>query len=478
MSIFGHSPQLRVNTISMPAPLRKIRLLCFVLAGLNVLIALQLAILLWFIAPGAGRSVNSLASVLKKAIPAVVTLRITGRRMVPTEIKPPSANDEPRHVGAPVIEEFRTGGSGVIIDAKLGYVITNNHVIENATNIDVGLSDGRHASARIIGRDIGTDLALLKVDAMELPSLVIGNSDAAHVGDVVVAVGNPFGLEGTATMGIISAVMRTEIGHEAFEDYLQIDAQINRGNSGGALVNVNGELIGINTVIAGGRGQGLNIGFAIPINMAMKIQSEIIKHGRMRRGSAGLIVKDLRHDASSNAAGINYGAVVEWVAPKSPAYFQGIKTGDIILQAASKPVRSAADYMTRVSMIPVGEKLSLLIYSEGKTRRLSLNVAAVTLDPERKQLHQNLGSISELIVGEILPGNPLYGGVRGAQILEFPPASPSNSVGLELGDVIVGIDGNKVMSAGDLVRRVGQAGLQYRMDIVRNERPLWVRMSR
>ena len=449
-----------------------------VLIALNVLVCLQVAALLWFMAPGIGRSFGSLASVLQKVRPAVVTLRVAGEKVAPIEF-PPRGMEDPMPLPSPVTKEtFQTGGSGVIVDAAQGYVLTNNHVVENAVSIDVGISDGRHFRARLVGRDIGTDLALLKIEPHDLPAVAVGNSDRARVGDVVVAVGSPFGLEGTATMGIVSAVMRTEIGHEAFEDYLQIDAQINRGNSGGALVNARGELIGINTVIAGGRGQDFTIGFAIPINMAMTIQEEIRNHGFMRRGFTGVVVKDLRPNDPNDLAGVSLGAVVERVVAGSSAAAHGIKAGDIIVQVASKPVRSAAEFMTRASMVPVGSKVSVLVHSDGKKRLLALDVSALTMKSELKALRVQLGSIGGLIVGDILPGNPLYGTVRGVQVSEVPRASGSYAAGIEPGDVIIGVDGVRITASDDLVRRLEQAGPQYRLEIIRDGLPGWVRMSR
>jgi S1-C subfamily serine protease len=445
-----------------------------VLLALNVLICLQLAVLLWMMIPGIGQSFGSFASVLQKVRPAVVTLRVVGDKTIPREF--PARGME---LPLPATKEaFQTGGSGVVIDAAQGYILTNNHVVENATAIDVGIADGRHFRARLVGRDVGTDLALLKIEPRDLPTIAVGNSDRVRVGDVVAAVGSPFGLEGTATMGIVSAVMRTEIGHEAFEDYLQIDAQINRGNSGGALVNARGELIGINTVIAGGRGQGFSIGFAIPINMAMTIQEEIRKHGYMPRGFTGVVVKDLRPTDPGDIAGLSLGAVVERVVAGTSAALQGVETGDVIVQVAGKPVRSAAEFMTRVSLSPLGSKVSVLLHSDGRKRSLALDVSALAMEPERRALREQFGSIGGLIVADILPGNPLYGTVRGVQVLEVPRASGSYGAGLEQGDVIIGIDGEMTSMVDDLVRRLEQSGLQYRLEIIRDGQQGWVRMNR
>ena len=237
----------------------------------------------------------SLAPMLERVIPAVVSVRVAGERYRTVEIRPASSErrEGPSPPRAPR-EPFRAGGSGVIVDAGRGLIVTNNHVIVDATTIMVALGDGRVFDARLVGRDIGTDVALLKIDAPDLPFVPLGNSDELKVGDIVVAIGNPFGLEGTATMGIVSALMRSDIGYEIFEDFIQIDASINPGNSGGALVNLKGELVAINTAVAGG-GRSVGIGFAIPVNLARNVGEQLHKYGMVRRGGLGMLTqKSLR----------------------------------------------------------------------------------------------------------------------------------------------------------------------------------------
>jgi S1-C subfamily serine protease len=446
--------------------------------GLHVLLAAEALILYWVLFPSFERTVLSVAPVLQNVMPAVVTLRVTGTRKISREVLPLAERPDEANDQAPETEVFRTGGSGVVIDPRLGYIITNSHVIENATDIDVGLSDGRHFSAQIVGRDIGSDLALLQIEAAKLPSIHIGDSDSVRVGDLVIAVGNPYGLEGTATLGIVSALMRTEIGHDSFEDYLQIDAQINPGNSGGALVNHRSELIGINTVVAGGRGRGFSIGFAIPINMARMISDEIAKHGRVRRGGTGLVVATLSHVAGAKIEGVSHGAVVLRVVANTPAALQGIKPGDIVLRAANKPVRSAAEFRTRESMIPIGGKIPLVVLSGGSSKNLFLDVADVSLEPTKVVLQDKMGGVAGLVVADILPGNILYGELQGAQVVEVPPLSPSRFAGLEVGDVIVSVDGTKIFTAAELTSRIERAGLEYRLDLMRNQTPHWLRMRR
>jgi S1-C subfamily serine protease len=413
---------------------------------------------------------------LEKVIPAVVTLRVSGVKKVSREVIPLADRPDGYEEGPPETQSFRTGGSGVIIEARRGYVLTNDHVIEDETTIDVGLSDGRRFPAKVVGRDAGSDLALLHVEATDLPNLPMGNSDTVRVGDIIVAVGNPFGLEGTATQGIVSALMRTDIGHDSFEDYLQIDAQTNPGNSGGALVTDRGDLVGINTVVAGGRGRGFSIGFAVPINMARTVVGELAKHGHFRRGATGLVVETLSPEGAGKLEGVAFGAVVIRVVANSPAAMHGIKPGDIVLQAANKPVRSAGEFMTREATVPLGGKIPLVIYSGGKKRNLTVETAHVSLPTTPVVLPETLGGMGGVVVGEILPGNPLYGNLRGTQILEVPPLSVAQLAGLEAGDVITRVDGNRTPSTADLVNRIEQAVPEYRIDIVRDGSPRWLRM--
>jgi serine protease DegQ len=422
---------------------------------------------------------GSYAPMLEKVIPAVVTLRVSGEKLrpvvVPVRLKDGTSPPLPKGE----VEEFGAGGSGVIVDPKRGYILTNNHVIEQATNIDVGLYNGRRVTAKLIGTDIGTDIAVIKVDEADLPSIKLGDSDAVRVGDIVAAVGNPFGLEGTATLGMISAVRRTEIGHGAFEDFLQTDAQINPGNSGGALVNFRGELIGINTVAGGGRGRGVGLGFAVPINMAKVVMDELILAGRMRRGSIGLIVEDLPMAmASPPEGGAVRGAIVRKVLPKSPAAAAGIEPGDIVVSAGNKPVRTAGEFVTRTVTVPLGSTIDLIIFTKGHGRIVSVTLADIVFEPEETTLGPDLGNLAGAVVGEILIGNRLYGEMVGAQVLKIAAKSPAYWVGLEPEDVIVGIDDAKVRSPAELLYRVRRAGKDFAVSIVRNGSPGLIRATR
>ena len=219
--------------------------------------------------------------------------------------------------------------------------------------------------------------------------------------------------------------MRTEVGHEAFEDFMQIDAQINPGNSGGALVNIRGELVGINTAVAGGPDRNVGIGFAIPINMAKIVKSELIVHGRTRRGSLGLVVEDLSPEAApTSMIGAKRGAVITRVVPGSPAAAAGLKPGDIVVGVGSKPVRGAAEYTTRVVTLPIDVPVVLTTFVDGRKAQRSLLATETVIGPIERVLPQDAGSISGAVVGDILPGNPLYGDIRGTQVLKVPGNIP------------------------------------------------------
>lgn len=421
----------------------------------------------------------SYAPMLAKVIPAVVTIRVVGETYTPIDIPVRRPDGTVAQTPPPKKETFRAGGSGVIVDAERGYILTNYHVIENANWIQVGLSNGRRMMAEVVGRDIGTDVAVLKVSEKGLPAIALGDSDTIQVGDVVAAVGNPFGLEGTATLGIVSALMRTAVGHGSFEDYLQVDAPINPGNSGGALVNVKGELVGINTVTGGGPGTNLGIGFAIPINMALGIQNELIAAGRMRRGSPGLVVEDLPAELSSPpGGGVIRGALVTKVLANSSASRAGLKPGDIVVSVGNKPVRSAAEYTTRTVTVPLGIAHPFILFSEGQGKLVSLEATDIVLEPEGTKIPDSAGNISGAVVGEILLGNVLYGDVRGVQVLNVPKGTPADQAGLLADDVIVSVESANVRSVDDLLTRIDRAAVQYRVKIVRNGYPGWVRVSR
>ena len=273
-------------------------------------------------------------------------------------------------------------GSGVIMSPE-GYLLTNNHVVAGADQIVVALKDGRETLARMIGSDPETDLAVLKIDLKNLPSITIGRSDALRIGDIALAIGNPFGVGQTTTMGIISATGRNQLGLNNYEDFIQTDAAINPGNSGGALVDANGNLTGINTAIFSESGGSQGIGFAIPINLAMEVMKSIIEHGQVIRGWLGIEVQSLTPDlAESFGMNGRPGIVVAGIFRDGPAQKAGMQLGDVILSIDGEPANDGRRSMNQVARIKPSDKVAILVLRNGKELKLT---AEVGLRPQQEQ---------------------------------------------------------------------------------------------
>ncbi len=271
-------------------------------------------------------------------------------------------------------------GSGVIVDAGRGFILTNAHVVEDADIIEVVLKDNRVFRARLVGRDPLTDIAVLKIDAGRLVDVPLGDSGRVAVGDFVLAVGNPFGLGQTVTSGIVSAIGRSGLGIEGYEDFIQTDASINPGNSGGALVNFRGELIGINTAILAPGGGNIGIGFAVPVNMARAVMEQLVEHGEVRRGRIGIAIQDLTPQLSESlAASTAEGAVVAAVEGGSPADRAGLRRGDVIVAVDGSPVRSATEIRNRIGLTRAGSDVMLSVEREGRRREVDVRV-----EPQRR----------------------------------------------------------------------------------------------
>ena len=325
---------------------------------------------------GADGQTPSLAPLVKQVTPAVVNIAVKATE----EVENPLFQDPlfRRFFNIPegsIKREVQAAGSGVIVDAQAGYVMTNNHVIEHADQIVVTLKDNRHFDAKLIGTDPETDIALLKIDADNLKALPIGDSDRLEVGDFVVAIGNPFNLGQTVTSGIVSALGRSGLDIEHYENFIQTDASINPGNSGGALINLRGELIGINTAIVGPSGGNVGIGFAVPINMARNVMDQLVAHGAVKRGRIGLTLQDLTPDiAEAMHLDVNEGAIVSRVEAQSPAKRAGIKPGDVIVAVDGTPVHGSSDLRNRVGLIPIGQNISLTILRNGAQQNIDVRV--------------------------------------------------------------------------------------------------------
>ena len=325
---------------------------------------------------GPDGQIPTLAPLLKDVTPAVVNIAVKGHVTVENPLlQDPFFRrffDIPE---GPIQREVQAAGSGVIVDGEEGYVLTNNHVIEHADEIVVTLKDKRQLDAKLVGTDPDTDIAVLQVDASNLVALPIGDSDRLEVGDFVLAIGNPFGLGQTVTSGIVSALGRSGLGIESYENFIQTDASINPGNSGGALIDLRGELIGINTAIVGPTGGNVGIGFAVPINMAKGIMEQLIAHGEVQRGRLGVQVQDLTPDiAEALRLKANGGAVIARVEADSPARRAGLRPGDVVVAIDGVPVESSADLRNRIGLTPIGETVHLTILREGEEQTVDVRV--------------------------------------------------------------------------------------------------------
>jgi len=343
--------------------------------------------------PDIGGAVPSLAPMLKTITPGVVNIAVKGR----VREQNPLLQDPffRRFFNVPQGQNFQeretqATGSGVIVDAAQGYVLTNAHVVENETSIIITTKDNRRYAAKLIGRDTATDVAVLKIDPGNLTAVPFGDSDKLQVGDFVVAIGNPFGLGQTVTSGIVSALGRSGLGIEGYEDFIQTDASINPGNSGGALVDLRGELVGINTAILAPGGGNIGIGFAVPINMAHEVMDQLIRYGEVKRGLIGVSIQDLTPDLAlaMNTKHTN-GAVIARVAPDSPAQQAGLKSGDIVIAANGVPIHSGTQLRNAIGLTRIGNNVGLTIDRGGSERSVDVRVelaqqdAAQKLEPKR-----------------------------------------------------------------------------------------------
>jgi Do/DeqQ family serine protease len=288
----------------------------------------------------------------------------------------------------PIERETQATGSGVIVDAAQGYVMTNAHVVENANSIEVTTKDNRRLKAKLVGRDPDTDIAVLQLSANNLTAVPIGDSDRLQVGDFVLAIGNPFGLGQTVTSGIISALGRSP-GIEGYEDFIQTDASINPGNSGGPLVDLQGRVVGINTAILAPSGGNIGIGFAVPINMARQVMDQLIRYGEIKRGRIGVAIQDLTPDLAQ-ALGTRYtqGAVIARVEPGSPAERAGLRTNDLVVAINGAPMRSGSELRNRVGLSRIGDEVELTVERGGSERNVTVRVEQVTSTAQRQRSRQ------------------------------------------------------------------------------------------
>ncbi|MEY3220382.1 MAG: hypothetical protein RIT27_1739 [Pseudomonadota bacterium] len=411
--------------------------------------------------------VPSIAPILEKVTPAVVNIATT---TLNREEESPLFNDPffRRFFNIPSQPKLRKNqslGSGVIINAERGYVVTNHHVIDKAVEIFVTLQDGRELKAELIGSDSATDVALLRISSSHLTALKLADSDKTKVGDFVIAIGSPFGLSQTVTSGIVSALGRSGLGIEGYEDFIQTDASINPGNSGGPLINLKGQLIGINTAILAPGGGNVGIGFAIPINMVSKIIEHLAEHGEVQRGVLGLEVQDIKGDLA-NAFDVqdNKGAVIVKIQPKSAAQQAGLQVGDILTHINGKIINNSSDVRNRVGLLRVGETVEIQINRQGKSLTVSAQIA--------KDLGINGAEISKFLDGTRVDETEIsteQGKTKGILFKEVKKNSAAWEIGLRAGDVILSVNRVPVEKLDDLKQLLKQRSRGWAFTILRND---------
>ncbi len=342
-------------------------------------------------------------------------------------------------------------GSGVIINSKKGYIITNNHVIAKAKDIKVKLHDGREFKATLVGADPASDIAVIKIIPDNLVSLKFSDSEKLRVGDFVVAIGNPFGIGQTVTSGIVSALGRSGLGIEAYENFIQTDASINPGNSGGALVNLKGELIGINTAIIGSRGGSgsVGIGLAIPANMALDITEQLIKYGKVKRGYLGVSAQDLTNDlAKAFGINTNKGAIITQIEKGSPAYIAGIKIGDVVTKINNQAVKNTAAMRNKIGLLKLNSVISMELNRKGKIITTKVKIVEPKISKNSKiKINSRLQGI---IFSEITKDMKEYGKVNGIKIMKMKKDSRAYAVGIRPDDIILSINNIPVQKIKDL----------------------------
>jgi serine protease Do len=431
-----------------------------------------------FVSHGVGAAANEnenamgFAPVLKPVLPAVVSIASSRIVKVPQN----QFFNDPffqqffgrQFQGAPRQEREQGLGSGVIISAD-GYILTNNHVIDKATEIKVILSDKREFPGKVIGADPKTDIAVVKIKATGLPTVTLGDSSKLQVGDYAFAIGNPFGVGETATMGIISATGRNGLDIEDYEDFIQTDAAINPGNSGGALLNARGEVIGINTaILSGGSGGNQGIGFAIPINMAKYVMDQILKYGKVVRGYIGVGIQEVTPElAKQFNVPAEKGALVREVEPNSAGAKAGLQTGDVITEMNGQPVAGPNDLSLRVGMMTPGTSVHLKVVRNGETRDVTLTLGEA---PSGKGAAKNAEGSAENspmkgvqvdeLTGDIRQQLGLGPDVKGVVVTDVPGGSPASDAGLQRGDVIEQVNRHPVNSVAEYDRWVHEAGAQ------------------
>lgn len=445
--------------------------------ALSALLFLFIAVPVRAVLPSAvgGDPLPSLAPMLEYVIPAVVNISTRGEALTQPNplLSDPFFQRFFRFPQTPRRRDTQSLGSGVIVDSRQGFILTNHHVIEHAREITVTLHDGRQLGARLIGADSQTDIAVVQVAPEGLTSIPLADSDALRVGDFVVAIGNPFGLGQTVTSGIVSALGRSGLGIEDYEDFIQTDASINPGNSGGALVNLRGELVGINTAILARNGGNVGIGFAIPSNMSRDIMTQLVSFGKVRRGLLGVAMQDLT-PALAEAFGLpkTGGAVIVRVKADSPAAHAGLQPGDVVVAVNGERVKGANSVTNTLGLLQVGDRVRLDVLRDGKRIRLEASlVEREHLALAAEALHSRL---SGAMLTDIQEGTPLYGRITGVLVTEVGRGSSAALTGIREGDVITSANRIRVQSLDELQQVVAQGSRTLVLRIQRGNSAVFV----
>jgi len=368
----------------------------------------------------------------------------------------------PREKGKEYRHKQRSGGSGVIVD-KEGYILTNNHVIEGADKVKIRLNDGREFIATVKGQDQRTDLAVLHIKAKDLPIAALGDSDKLEVGEWAIAIGSPFGLEHTVTVGVISAKGRSGLGTGTYEDFIQTDASINPGNSGGPLINIDGEVIGINAMIIQ---PGTGIGFAIPINMAKQILNDLIKYGKFTRPWLGISVQDLTPEMIEHfKVKEKDGVLVGQVYPGTGAEKAGLASGDIIKSVDDKTVKNVSELVKEIQKKKVGQKVKLNLIRDGKATVIEITLTSMPDKPElakekEKEGEEKLGARVQELTPQIAARYRISGVKHGVVIISVEDGSLAGEIGLQEGDVILEINRKKIETMKDFDKAIKDANLE------------------
>jgi len=403
-----------------------------------------------------------LPDVLEQVTPAVVNIAVTSNSPGQSN---PLYNDPffRRYFNMPEAQPRMSAGSGVIVDAEKGLILTNHHVVADASEISVTLKDRRRFKAELVGSDQATDIAVLRVRASRLTALPFGNSDTLRVGDTVVAIGNPFGLGQTVTSGIVSALGRSGLNIEGYEDFIQTDASINPGNSGGALVTADGKLVGINTAIIGPAGGNVGIGFAVPIAMVSSVMKQLIDHGGVRRGRIGVAVQDLTPDlADALKLTDNSGAVVGSVEDGSPAAHAGLQAGDVIVSVDNHPISSSADLRNRIGLTPVGSDVAVEYLRDGARKGVTIRIA-----PES-------AAASAPALPDRLEGAQFQDAAGNVVVSQVEEGSAAARAGLRTGDVIVAVNRKPVATVAALNAALHEASGTIALDLFRGGAKLFL----